>query len=169
MFAGMVFSIPLSALTSRRSIGERARKLGLFLTPEETKPPLELVSLRANLKIHELTSDILPCRRHAGLTEVVLDPYVNAIHVSLLREKKLNPIYAGQLDKLGAGSPAVRGLAEKLLANGPDKLTATERLLVMVDAQVMDWLHQQAWLCPSELLAPWWRASIRNYSQQDES
>ena len=169
VFVGMVFSIPFSVLTSRRSIGERARKLGLFPTPEETQPPLELVSLRANLKIHELTSDTLPCRPHAGLTEVVLDPYVNAIHVSLLREKRLNPIYAEQLDKLGVGSPAVRALAEKLLADGPNKLTATERLLVMSDAHMVDWLHQQAWLCPSELLAPWWRASIRSYSQQDES
>ena len=33
----------------------------------------------------------------AGLAEVVLDPYVNAIHVSLLREKLLNPRYAEEL------------------------------------------------------------------------
>jgi membrane glycosyltransferase len=46
VFTGMVLSIPLSVWTSRRSLGARARKLGLFLTPEETKPPVELVSLR---------------------------------------------------------------------------------------------------------------------------
>jgi len=169
VFTGMVFSIPLSVLTSRRNLGEKARKLGLFLTPEEIKPPPELVSLRAHLKIHELTSDTAPRRPHAGLAKAVLDPYVNAIHVSLLREKKLNPIYAEQLDKLGVGSPAARALAEKLLADGPNKLTAAERLLVMADAHTMVWLHHQSWLCPSELLGPWWRAAIREFSRQDES
>jgi membrane glycosyltransferase len=164
---GMACSIPLSVLTSRRGIGGRARKIGLFLTPEETKPPVELVFLRANLKIHELTSDTTSRRPHDGITEAVLDPYVNAIHVSLLREKKLNPIYAEQLEKLGVGSPAVRTLARKLLAEGPFKLTPVERLLVMSDARMMDWLHQQTWLCPSELLAPWWRAAIQKYSHPD--
>ena len=88
---GMVLSIPLSVWTSRRSLGARARKLGLFLTPEETEPPVELVSLRSQLKIHEITDDTTPPRPHAGLAEAVLDPYVNAIHVSLLREKQFNP------------------------------------------------------------------------------
>ena len=46
VLAGMVLSVPLSVLTSRRNLGARARKLGLFLTPEETAPPPELVSLR---------------------------------------------------------------------------------------------------------------------------
>jgi len=58
---------------------------------------VELVFLRSNLKIHELTNDIAYRRPYDGLAEAVLDPYVNAIHVSLLREKKLNPIYAEQL------------------------------------------------------------------------
>ena len=97
MFTGMVLSIPLSVWTSRRSLGARARKLGLFLTPEETKPPPELVALRSQMKIHEITADNTPTRPHAGLAEAVLDPYVNAIHVSLLREKRLNPVYAEQL------------------------------------------------------------------------
>jgi len=169
LFTGMAFSIPFSVLTSRRNLGACARKLGLFLTPEETKPPLELVSLRAHLKIHELTSDTAPRRPHSGLAKAVLDPYVNAIHVSLLREKKLNPIYAEQLNKLGVGSPAVRALAEKLLADGPNKLAAAERLLIMVDAHTMVWLHRQSWLCPRESLGPWWRAAIREFSRQDES
>ena len=168
VFTGMVFSIPFSVLTSRRSLGAHARKLGLFLTPEEINPPPELVSLRAHLKIYELTSDTAPSRPHSGLAKVVLDPYINAIHVSLLREKKLNPIYAEQLNKLGVGSPAVRTLAEKLLADGPDKLTAAERLLIMADEHTMVWLHRQSWLCPRESLGSWWRAAIREFSRQDE-
>ncbi len=167
VLAGMALSIPLSVLTSRRSLGARARAAGLFLTPEEIKLPDELLSLRSNLKIHELTDDNSPRPPHAGLAEAMLDPYVNAIHVSLLREKQLNPVYAEQLTKLGVGGERVQALGEKLLAEGPDKLSATERLLVMADQRVMVWLHQQSWQRPGETLAPWWRGAILDYSRRD--
>ncbi len=167
VFTGMVLSIPLSVWTSQRSLGARARKLGLFLTPEETNPPVELVSLRSQLRIHEMTDDTTPRPAYAGLAEAVLDPYVNAIHVSLLREKQLNPVYAEQLVRLGAGREEVRTLGRKLLAEGPAQLTAAERLLVMTDAHAMVRLHQQAWLRPDESLAPWWRAAIQEYSRRD--
>jgi len=167
VFTGMVFSIPLSVWTSRRSLGARARKLGLFLTPEETKPPRELVSLLSQMKIHEITADNTPPRPHAGLAEAVLDPYVNAIHVSLLREKRLNPVYAEQLARLGVGRENVRVLEEKLLAEGPVPLTSVERLLIMTDAHAMVWLHQQSWMRSGESLAPWWRAAIQEYSRRD--
>ncbi len=169
VLAGMVCSIPLSVFTSRRSLGARARKLGLFLTPEEIAPPPELVAFRANMKVHELTEDPTPRHLHAGLAEMVLDPYVNAIHVTLLREKQLNPVYAEQFAGLGVGTPKVRELGEKLLVAGPDNLTPAERLLITSDAQTMVWLHHEAWLRPGESLAPWWRASIREFSQRDES
>jgi membrane glycosyltransferase len=167
VLAGMALSIPLSVLTSRRSLGTRARSAGLFLTPEEIKLPDELLSLRSNLKIHELTDDNSPRPPHAGLADAVLDPYVNAIHVSLLREKQLNPAYAEQLTKLGVGGDHVQMLGEKLLADGPDKLSAGERLLVMADQRVMVWLHQQSWQRPGETLASWWRGAILDYSRRD--
>ncbi len=114
VLAGMALSIPLSVFTSRRHLGARLRKMGMFLTPEETAPPPELVALRARMKVHEITTDTTAAaqetatrRTHAGLAEAVLDPYVNAIHVSLLREKQLNPTYAEQLAKLGAGSDTI--------------------------------------------------------------
>jgi membrane glycosyltransferase len=160
VLAGLVFSIPLSVWTSRKSLGARARSLGLFLTPEEIAPPLELISLRAHLKIHELTAPAVLRRSHTGLAEAVLDPYINAIHVSLLREKQFNPVYAEQFAQLGVGSEKNSALGEKLLAEGPDKLTAAERFSVMADQRAMVWLHQQAWMRPTESLAPWWRAAV---------
>ena len=170
VLAGMVFSIPLSVLTSRRTLGARAKQAGLFLTPEETRPPMELVSLRSRMAIHDLTEaeyESDRCRPHVGLARAVLDPYVNAIHVTLLREKNLNPVYAEQFVKLGAGTDAVRELGEKLLAVGPDKLKSAERMAVMADQRVMVWLHQQAWVRPEEKLAPWWKAMIREFSQRE--
>ena len=169
ILAGMVCSVPLSVLTSRDALGTQARKLGWFLTPEEIHPAWELVTLRGRLQIHRLTTPADPEAHspHAGLAQAVLDPYVNAIHVSLLSEKQLNPVYAEQLARLGAGREDVRALGEKLLAAGPDKLTAAERSLILVDAHTLVWLHQQAWLRPDERLAPWWKAMIREFSRQE--
>jgi len=168
VLAGMVLSVPLSVFTSRRSLGWRARSLGLFLTPEETGPPPEIVSLRARMKIHDLTEEGQGANRsHTGLADAVLDPYVNAIHVSLLREKLLNPVYAEEGQRLGVGSEATRLLGEKLLLEGPDKLAAGERLLVLADQAVMVRLHQQAWQRSGDTLAPWWRAAISEYRRRD--
>ena len=168
VLAGMVFSVPLSVLTSRRSLGARAKSAGFFLTPEETRPPMELVLLRSRMKIHELTEDETPSGRfHVGLAAAVLDPYVNAIHVTLLREKQLNPVYAEHFTRIGAGTDAARELGEKLLAGGPEKLKPSERITVMADQRVMVWLHQQAWVRPEEKLAPWWRAMIREFSHRE--
>ncbi|EEF59720.1 glucans biosynthesis glucosyltransferase MdoH [Pedosphaera parvula] len=165
VFAGMVLSIPLSVLTSRSKWGVRARNLGLFLTPEETHPPVELDTLRVRMATMSALSDHSIQTSDNGLTEAVLDPYVNAIHVSLLREKKLNPEYAEALAKLGTGSPEVRVLAEKLLAEGPEALKRDEKVLVMSDADMMSWLHRQVWLRSSEMLAPWWRTAIRQQAR----
>ena len=167
VLAGLVLSVPLSVLTSRRGLGARAKSLGLFLTPEETRPPLELVTLRARMKIHALTEAEPRDLAHAGLTAAVLDPYVNAIHVTLLREKQMNPVYAEELHRLGAGSEALKGLGEKLLSHGPDQLTPAERLKVMADEGVMSWLHRQVWLRPEDKLAPWWKAMIREFSRAE--
>ena len=166
LFAGMFFSVPLSVWTSRETAGARARQLGLFLTPEETQPPAELISLRARLKIHEIIGQTMPHPKHFGLSEAVLDPYINAIHVSLLREKKLNPVYAEQFEMLGVGSAKIRGLVEKFLTEGPEKIAREERLLIMADANAMEWLHEQIWLRPGATLAPWWRAAIQEYKHE---
>ncbi|HEV2455028.1 MAG TPA: glucans biosynthesis glucosyltransferase MdoH [Verrucomicrobiae bacterium] len=166
VFAGMAFSVPISVLTSRDTAGEAAKKCGLFLTPEETQPPAELVSLRARLKIQEIISQTGPRRQHDGVSEAVLDPYINAIHVSLLREKRSNPFYAEQFEMLGVGSPKIRSLVEKFLAEGPDKITPDERVLIMADANAMEWLHEEIWLRPGATLAPSWRAAIQEYRNE---
>jgi membrane glycosyltransferase len=46
VLAGLICSIPLTVWTSRIAAGERLRRWGLLLTPEETAPPPELLRLR---------------------------------------------------------------------------------------------------------------------------
>ena len=163
--AGMVLSIPLSVFTSRASLGEKARSLSLFRTPEETAPPTELAALRARMATLEESGQLLLRPADSGLADAVLDPYVNAIHVSLLREKRQNPDYAKALSDLGVGKPEVRALCEKLLTEGPEHLQRTEKLLILSDAELLPWLHRQAWLRPSETLARWWQEQIRQYAR----
>ncbi len=164
VMAGMMVSIPLSVFTSRGTLGGKARDLGFFLTPEETSPPPELDTLRVRMALLEKTGAAASPPPDASIAEAVLDPYVNAIHVSLLREKRLNPAYNEALTKLGVGKPAVRELGERLLAQGPEALTAREKLLVLSDAEVMPWMHRQAWMRSGKSLAAWWHTAIRKYA-----
>ncbi len=166
VLVGMFVSIPLSVLTSRSSGGRWAKKAGLFLVPEEVAPPREIVELRVRLAELEMAGELAPRPAHAGLAEVVLNPYVNAVHVSLLRESRLNPAYAEAQTKAGVGTEAVRGLGEKLLAAGPDSLNTQEKLLLLSDANTMSWLHRWAWLRPSETFAPWWQQAIRSLASR---
>jgi membrane glycosyltransferase len=163
--AGMVLSVPLDVFTSRIGWGERARKSGLFITPEEKAPPPELAQLRARMVALQQAGETAPRPVNSGLAEAVLDPYMNAIHLALLREKRLNPEYREALTRLGVGKPEVRSLADTLLAKGPAALTSRDKMLVLSDADIMAWLHHQAWVRPSESLAPWWATAIRLYAR----
>jgi len=63
VLAGLICSIPLTVLTSRSAAGERLRRWGLLLTPEETAPPREL------LRVREVDAGIMlpaPVRRDAA-------------------------------------------------------------------------------------------------------
>jgi membrane glycosyltransferase len=156
LFFGMTLAIPISVLTSRAIWGNAARKLGLFLTPEETVPPPELVELRARVAAHAANEP-------AKLEESVVDPYINAIHVSLLRETKLQPDAAQALAKMGVGGRQSRMLAENVLANGFQALKPADQKLVLNDADTMSWLHRQLWLRPESTVALSWRNAMRRH------
>src|SRR5207253_7637828 len=80
---GMLLAVPFTVLTSRASAGERARRAGLFLTPEETNPSSDLMLLRSTLA--EASSN------KAQITEAIIDPYTKALHISLLQTAQADP------------------------------------------------------------------------------
>jgi len=165
VLAGMVLSVPLSVAVSNTRLGAHARALCLFLTPEEISTPPELAELQMRMVVKQKEPGREESLPDAGLAEAVLDPYVNAVHVSLLREKRLNPVYAAGLEKLGVGKPEIRAIAERLLMRGPGALSPQEKILVLNDADVMAWLHRQAWLRPTETLASWWQVALQRYTR----
>ncbi|HWD20998.1 MAG TPA: glucans biosynthesis glucosyltransferase MdoH [Verrucomicrobiae bacterium] len=161
LFLGMALAIPLSVFTSRARWGDIAKDFGLFLTPEETSPPPELVALQTRLALAEQDEAAGPQIPH--LIQSVVDPYLNAIHVSMLREAQLNPESAQALAKIGASGPDVKWIAEKLIVRGFDELRPDEKMIILSDADSMAWMHRQIWLRPETTLAPSWRQAISSY------
>jgi membrane glycosyltransferase len=145
IFAGLLLSIPLSVFTSRASVGRKARRLGLFVTPEESAPPPELQDL--GVVVHALETE----PSLSGVTPAVVDPYVNAIHVCLLRR---SPRQAEDLR---------RHFAEKrelLLHDGPDALSRSELTALLSDVDSVDWLHREVWRRNPQELAPYWQEAL---------
>jgi membrane glycosyltransferase len=155
VLVGLAFSIPLSIFLSKVSFGRRARDLGLFLTPEETDPPAELRLLETNLEAcYRQLPPFEPLRDDYGLMQAVLDPYINAMHVALLRQRRPSAGAREWFAKLQA----------RLLREGPGKFTTKEKMALLLDPQSMIRLHRELWSLPSESLADWWRLAMRQYN-----
>ena len=154
--AGLVFSIPLSALLAHEGFGHLLNRLGLFRTPPETEPPLMVSHMEKNLEV--CRSQLPPpgwLQKHYGVAQVVLDPYINAAHVSLLRVKrKLSYPAAAYFQKL----------AERLLTKGPTALNRRELLALLRNADSMTGLHDRLWKTPDRLLPDWWKLAMRHYN-----
>jgi membrane glycosyltransferase len=156
VFLGMALSIPLSIVLGKRRLGRASAETGLFLTPEETEPPPELRRLRQNLdECYRQMRPIEILRDDYGLLQAVLDPYVNAVHVSLLRQK-------------ATASEESRDyfarLRRRLLREGPEHLATKEKLGLLLDDESMIWLHRELWRRPPDELAAWWRLAVRQYN-----
>jgi membrane glycosyltransferase len=155
VLAGLVLSIPLSIILSKVGFGRGARRLGLFLTPEESRPSSELKHLRQNLaECYQHLRPIEPLRDDYGLLQAVLDPYVNAVHVSLLRQRRPSE----------ESREYFMQLRQRLLREGPTQLTAKEKMALLLDADSLLWLHRELWRLPAGALAGWWRLAMRQYN-----
>ena len=155
VLAGLAASIPLSIFLSKASFGRKARELGVFLTPEETHPPYELKRLQQNLaECYRHLPPFEPLRADYGLMQAVLDPYVNAMHVALLRQRRPSE----------EAREWFAVLRLRLLHEGPAKFTAKEKMALLLDAESMIWLHRELWSSPADVIAEWWRLAMRQYN-----
>jgi membrane glycosyltransferase len=136
IIGALLVSIPLSVLSSRVSLGDGARRLGLFLIPEETVPSQELRDLDTLLDAAEGARAGLPAAERNGLVRAVHDPYVNALHRALLRRaRRVRPEIRAARD----------ALVERFLHDGAAALTPREQRIVFGDPQAVDELHAEAW------------------------
>jgi membrane glycosyltransferase len=127
----------------------------LFLVREETEPPPELERIQEPFVVP--ASPFFRTREYAadyGLLQAVLDPYVNAIHVSLLRQRYHVSIRARE---------NMNALSDRLLLDGPSSLTGSEKGALLWDADSMTALHQKLWASSASHLHEWWQAAFRHY------
>jgi membrane glycosyltransferase len=153
---GLMGSIPISAMLSAPGLGKRLRQMKLFTIPIETKPSAVVRHLDKNLRAIRHRMDppdwLAP---HYGIMQVVLDPYLNAAHSSLLRHKpKVGQYVTRDLHELQV----------RLLAKGPADLNRREQMAVLMNVQAVADLHDHVWRMPESSLSPWWRLAMRHYN-----
>ncbi len=149
IIAALILSVPLSVTVSRVRWGDRTRRLGLFLIPEEVSPPTELVDLQRHWQRLQQAAAALPRLEHDGFIRSAVDPWINAWHRALLgAPRRLSPTVRARR----------RQWLEKLLQNGPDAVSPRELRYLLYDPEAVDALHERVWGMEDELrLARWGR------------
>ena len=140
VLAGPLLAIPLSRLTSRVDLGRIFRRWGLFLTPCEGDPPAVLEDLSQRLAAMERDGQGAP-RSSALFEKAIADPFVNALHLTLLARESRTKSERLRLDALIAPNCRNRVV---------DSLTRTQRSDLLSDPASMTALHALAWQSSEE-------------------
>jgi membrane glycosyltransferase len=155
VLVGPLLAVPLSRITASVSLGLKAKTSQWFLIPEEVAPPVELAKLGEPFAVPQ--NALLSSRDYArdyGLLQAVLDPYINAIHVSLLRLRSETSLRTRE---------NMTALADRLLLDGPFALTLAEKRMLLWDAETVLAMHQTLWSSPASHLHDWWQTAFRQY------
>lgn len=148
---GLVFSAPVSVITSKVRYGRALRRHKILATPEELRTPeVILLADAANSAIDPALDANAESRR--GLVAAVVDPYVNGVHVSLLENSDL--------------SEAGEALAERCLAEGPSGLTKNELSELLYLAPAMLLMHRAVWLRSAEGIHSVWTQAVESYRRR---
>ena len=142
----LLFAAPLSMFGSRVRGGARARKAGLFWTPEETSPTPELAALAPG---EAAGAEVDPIAR------AVVDPYSNALHALLGKRRP-----AADVTRVAR----LARLRRRALARGPRDLSPAELRHLLSDADSLVALHREVWrLAGRPDLPETWRAPLAAY------
>lgn len=116
ILAGLVLSPWLTHYSSNLAIGKAARRMKLFVTPEEYDSPEELRALERITAENGGGGDVKD-----GLLRLIEDPYANALHSALLPARKPDSRTAIEIGII----------YEKLARLGIESLTRDEKLLIL--------------------------------------
>lgn len=122
----LIVSIPISVFSSSVRVGRAFRRAGLFLIPEETRPPRELGWMRERLA----DSGQRPA---PGFAEAVSDPVVNAMHCASANGRRRG------LDAPEGRLPELVSLA----VEAPAKLSDAQRGELLADPGALWRLRQR--------------------------
>ena len=152
---GPILAIPFTRVSASSRLGRLGRSHGWFLVPEEIKPPPELQTLPEPFAATEAASVLAAdFGEDFGLAQAVMDPRINALHLSLLRERPQVSLHNHE---------HLAGLRHRLLRDGPAALTPREKKILFWDADSMLDLHQSLWGSPQTAWHQSWQAGFRKY------
>jgi membrane glycosyltransferase len=135
---GLWLAVPLALLSGRSGLLKN-----FFLTPEETEPVKELT-----------TSYVFQLREGDQFLHAILDPFYNAVHVAVQKERRNHP---------PAAEGYVASLAAKLFRQGPEALTPREKRAFLADGPTVARLHVLIWKTPAQLMNPIWPRALESY------
>ncbi|HEY2817989.1 MAG TPA: glucans biosynthesis glucosyltransferase MdoH [Casimicrobiaceae bacterium] len=123
----LIVSIPLSVYTSRVALGQRARRAGIFVIPEEIHPPREIRAARRYLRAAD------PPRT---FVDAAFDPCINALACAMTSDRRRLP-------------ESIRReraqLAQGAITRGPAALTVEEKVRLLADPWALSWVHSRLW------------------------
>lgn len=163
VLSGLLLAAPLSVWTSRPSVGAWLATHGFWLTPEQTGPAKVI---RAAAKASASRDESLEAS-HAdrpGLIAAAIDPYVNAIHISLLEAGESNAQAGGDSED----SPGMQA-ANRCLVEGPGVLGKLDRETLLQDARALLHLHRSIWLEPAGGIHVSWLEAMDSYRFSQQS
>jgi membrane glycosyltransferase len=134
VLAGMLLAVPLSILTSRTDAGAAARRLGLFLTPQEVAPHEVVRRYRALLEAPDPDGRSIGALQPLWLA-VLLCPRIHTLHRQLLPDDEPTRRQRHQL----------LGLMYTLADQSADALTAEERRAMISNAECLGRIHIDLW------------------------
>jgi membrane glycosyltransferase len=123
----LIFAAPTSVILSRASLGQRFRRRGVLLVPEEVHAEPLLVELDRL----SLTSANRP---GSAFVRTVIDPVLNDVQGDLARPRTT-----------GAKQNKLKSLREQCLKEGFENLSKKELSLLAQDRESLRWLHEAAW------------------------
>ena len=135
--AGLLLAIPISVLTSSSTFGLLMRRAKLFMTPDETQPPREVVATAQYAR----SARALP-----RFADAITDPEVHAVVRSAARSSR---------SALAAAERSQR--VERALQLGPGALTSAECVALLHDGAALDQMHRAARVAP--IHSSWYASS----------
>jgi membrane glycosyltransferase len=133
---GLWLAVPVSVFTSRAGSGLLARRLRLFLTPAELTPD---AVIRGYHRWHEQMQEVATTHgEQSRFVQVAADPYLQAVHLSLLEAREPGRRRRSRL-KL---------LIDQMLEEGWGSLSDEERLALLSDQDSVQRLSALYWSRP---------------------
>lgn len=131
VLAGLVLIIPVSIFSSSTALGLLTRRMGLFLIPEEYKPPNIIRYLNENLaRMEEQGTD-----NEDATAGSLRDPAACSLHLALLPHRPVRKRHRHEL----------KALLYKLVEEGPERLSSQDKRTLISDPETLMRLHNLAW------------------------